>query len=73
MTLQEAIKSGKPFRRTSFAGYDHWKKFNIWNVMDHGLRARFFGKNEGEDKDTMGQYHPWETDEILADDWEVRQ
>jgi len=73
MTIQEAIKSGKPFRRTSIADYAHWHRFNVWYIMDRGLRAVFFGKYEEEDKDTIGQYRPWETEEILAEDWEVKQ
>lgn len=61
MTIQEAIKSGKPFRRPI------WVK-DVWLVIIHFIPYYIDGLKEG--------YYTEQTDfnvsDILADDWEVK-
>ena len=60
MTIQEAIKSGKPFKRRV---WDY-----VWTIVDddrfyylRGCEDDYFKPNEFDPKD------------ILADDWEVKE
>ena len=57
MTIQEAIKSGKPFRRK---GYDYW--------FFDGIGGIRYGQN-AKDRNELARLL---TVEILATDWEVK-
>ena len=60
MTIQEAIRSGKPFRRKS------WADENMWMVVD---RARF---SWAFTSTGMGYFTSLDPSDVLADDWEVK-
>ena len=57
MTLQEAIKSGRPFKRVGWGSY--------WLEEDSGLRMQ--GVNG------IGAYCDFKTEDILADDYVLKE
>ena len=62
MTIQEAIKSGKPFRRTSETAFT-----NKWIIRIGGFSGMIHW--ECGDVATVGLC----PDDILATDWEIKQ
>lgn len=65
MTIQEAIRSGKPFRRI---GDRVMADANAWYEIYDGSKVVRFGNDEL----TGGASRPWETSDILATDWEIK-
>lgn len=57
MTIQEAIKSGKPFRRAI------WNK-NLWLVESKGIVC---------DNSIRLEIIRFSVPDILADDWEIKE
>lgn len=72
MTIQEAIKSGKPFRRTTVKEYPEWNRMAIWYVIEGGGRVCFYDTWNGVKAHTHGQYCAWSLEDILATDYEVK-
>ncbi len=75
MTIQEAIKSGRPFRRLSVREYERFKKWNIWYMVRDGGGRTFFDECEltNEKPYEFGNYINFGIDDILAEDWEVKE
>lgn len=68
MTIQDVIKSGKPFRRKA------WPPEDVWAIAAPGDEVFSYAHPElnEEDQDNDGIF-PVTIDDILADDWETRQ
>lgn len=67
MTIQEAIKSGKPFKRS------YW---TVWMTVrfshEFGLPQSLFYVTGQEEEELSGLTHVTAGD-ILADDWEIKE
>ena len=58
MNIQEAIKSGKPFKRKEWDNYD-------WLFVNPQGNICVWGEDQGE-------WNPLDAEDILATDWEVK-
>ena len=68
MTIQEAIKSKKPFRRE---GESQW--YILWTITsDDGERTPYALGRAGESFNDFFNRHPSLTD-VLAEDWQIKQ
>lgn len=68
MTLQEAIKSGKPFRRSGQDEVCQYFKAGEGPYADKGLKSDYF-LIDGEFSTSLDLYQ----EDILATDWEVKE
>ena len=62
MTIQEALKSGNPFKRKN------WKRWKVVELKQNGMfYTRYFLEPLKPESRTFA------IDDILADDWEVKE
>jgi len=64
MTIQQAIRSGKPFRRKMLGGY-----YGVWHLLS--IDGRWIEVREPEKRNKKYHNGP-RLDDILATDWEIK-
>jgi hypothetical protein len=71
VTIQDAIRSGKPFRRPTDAVGWQFIHLRDWWIAASGDEVFVFAYADGSSVGPPEQYWDARPDDLLADDWEI--